>query len=538
MWNIRSEGGKMKKIFFGFLILFGILFKIEAKEIYYSDYGDFSDYTLEAIKSSELVNVEIERRYRFYQNEKVGEHRSVLDNNSNFQFVDLSDRKDNVFSNWSVEKPSEEKNRIIENKTLYKIQRPKPINHISFMETLGASLKLNDIEIYYLGEKIDYELILDSSDQDFNIYPLGTLTLDLKDYYNLQQITIKVKSIDFNNASEILVLASVPSRYNPYDINYFSYNLTSSNHENVVIEASDWIRGNVEYEEEFLDESKPNSEPLTKVIEVPLYRYQDPLFYFYNIERRYVEGYFKDYSNLIKDELDYKDYYRYQIRDQFEVEEEILITNYDQTLSNFVSSTVDYEITTNLDINRNGVYKVEFKTPFINIKKDVVVSIKENDLNDIKDENNKLNSELNNLKHEYDQLNFEFEKLKSKYQELNNSNKSYYDKLNSTSYKYNSLLIDYQMLQQKYEVLNNQKLEKDNCEVKLEEALIRVDDSNKKLRLSEQANKYLESHLLSINNSGSLSIKNSDLFWLVLIFLILFILLVIFFKKLSNKNKF
>ena len=67
----------MKKIIFGILILFVAVFHVNAKEIYYSDYSDFSEYTLEKIDSSELINVETERRYRFYEKIEVGEFRRV-----------------------------------------------------------------------------------------------------------------------------------------------------------------------------------------------------------------------------------------------------------------------------------------------------------------------------------------------------------------------------------------------------------------------------------------------------------------------------
>lgn len=592
----------MKKIFLSILILFMFIFKVDAKEIYYSDYSDFSDYTLEKIESSELVNVEVERRYRFYEEKIVGEYRSSLRDNSSFQFLDLNNKKDSEFTGWSEIKPVEEQNRVIESKTFYKIKRPKPINHISFMNTLNGSLKLNDVEVYYLGEKIDYELIMDNADENFNIYLLGTLTLDLKNYYDLQKITVKVKSIDFKNIDEILILASVPSENKLYDVAYYSYNLSSVNNKNIVIEADDWIRGNVTYESEELLDYIPVNEPLSIITDIKLYRYQDPLFYFYNVERKYIDGYFKEYSSLIKDEFDYRDYYRYQTRDKIEVEDEIVITSYEQKLSDFIQSTEDYEIITNLDINKNGVYQVEYKTSFMTIKKQVLVNILENELKDLKDEhdkldnelnevkdqnnelntelgevkdqNNKLNTELGEVKDQNNELNTELDEVKDQNNELNtelNEVKERNGKLNnlvdkiekeksklslelndlkkdfnelkkdfaSHNNKYNDLLNDYTALKQKYQdIIDKEKLENNNCKQKLEEALIKVDDSNKKLKLSEQANKYLEANMLKIGNEESFSIDKKSLFWLIIILILLFVLMIIFAKKMSDKNKF
>lgn len=473
----------MKKIFFVSLILFAFIFKVEAKETYYSEYSDFSDYTLEKLESSELVRVEVERRYKFYKQEKVGEYRNFLSDNSSFKFFDLNDYKNSEFSDWSEEEPIQVENRVIESKSFYKIKRPKPIKSIYFVNTLEGIFKLNDVEVFYNGEKLDYELPLCNIGEDVGYSQ--AVQIELNDYYDLQKLTIKVGSIEYDTVDEILILASVPSENNLYQINYFSINLKSSNKDNVVIEASDWIRGNTKYEQEEIVEYKPVDEPLTMVTELKLYHYQDPLFYFYNVENKYIDGYFKDYPHLIKDENNYKDYYRYQVRDKLEVEEEIIITDHNQKLSDFATSTVEYEIITNLDINKNGSYEVEYKTPFITIKKEVIVDIKENELNDI-------------------------------------------------SNKYNNLLIDYNKLKQDYEYSVKDD-ENNDCELKLEEALLRVDDSNKKLKLSEQANKYLESNISQIDNKDS---NKRSILWLILILIILFILLLIFLKKMSDKNKF
>lgn len=526
---------------------------------------------MEKFDSSELVNIEVERRYKFYKEERIGEYRSFLDDNSSFKFIDLENTKTSEFSSWSDEEPLPKEHRIIESNIFYKIKKPKQINHISFMNTLGGSLKLNDIEVYYLGEKIDYELIFDNSDENFNIYSLGTLTLDLKNYYDLQKITIKVKSINFNNIDEIIVLASVPSENNLYEINYFSYNLKNTNNENVVIDAYDWIRGNTKYDDEIIMDYKPD-EPLSIISEVKLYRYKDPLFYFYNIENKYIDGYFKSYLNLIKDETNYQDYYRYQTREKFEVEKEIIITSYEQKLSDYVNSTVEYEIITNLDINNNGIYLVEYKTPFLSVKKEVNVNIKENELNDMKEKYNQLNKELDSLKNKYDEIKSELADIKDSHNNLNDNFKDINNKLNlelgNMNSKYNALInefnsikdnynnfnnvinsnqnklrfeIDslkdnYEFLEQKYQLILNNKESDDDCKLKLEETLMKLDDSYKKLKLSEQANEYLEQNILKVDNEESLSIGKGNLLLLILALLILFILLIIFLKKLSAKN--
>jgi len=482
----------MRKIFLTLLILLGTVFKIEAKEIYYSEYSEFSEYSLSPIESSELVNVEKERRHRFYEELEVGEYLSLLDDSSKFNRLNLDNSIDGNFSEWSEIQPQSLEYRIIESKKFYKVKKPKPINHISFMNTLNSTVKLENIEIYYLDEKLDYSLIYDGADQELNIYPWGTVTFDLKDYYDLQKITIKVENIEFNEASEIIVLASVPSNYNDYDINYYSYNLIAANSKNILIEANDWIRGNAEYQEEIVSEHQPINEPLSLISEVFMYRYQDPLFYFYNIERSYVDGYFTDYLGFIKDESQYQDYYRYQIRDKLEIDDEIVITSYEQKLSDFVISTSDYEIITDLDINQNGVYEVEFKTHFASVKKEIVVNI---------DKFDKLTNENNNLKLEITKL-----------QNQNNNLKQEVD-----------------ILVNKYSSLLNENY-KTNCEVDIEE----VSSGN----VPKESHQQVNSSLLKINTSGEYLIKKDHYLYFSLLLLLLLFLLLLLLKKLSNENKF
>ena len=84
----------MKKIFLGILTLLLITVEVEAKEVYYSEYSDFSDYSLDLAESSELVNSEMERRYRFYEELKVGEYRKMSGDNSKYSYFDLNDKID------------------------------------------------------------------------------------------------------------------------------------------------------------------------------------------------------------------------------------------------------------------------------------------------------------------------------------------------------------------------------------------------------------------------------------------------------------
>ena len=357
MWNIRNEGGNMKKIIFIILIFFCLIYDVSAKETYYSDYGNFSEYSTKKIESTELINVDVERRYKFYKNERVGEYRKVIDDNSHFKYVDKGNRKDGEYSNWTEEIPASIEERLIEVNSLYYIRRPKPIKSFYIVNSGDTDITINDIKIYYQGEELRYWLSSQFTSENYIIHSGGSLKLELKKYYSLEDITIKIGEAKFDETNELHISATVPSEDNLYYISCFRVNLDNSYKKNILIDSSYWIYTNVQYESEVIEERDPN-EKLSIVRKESLYRYQDPLFYFYNLEKIYVDGYFKEYNGLIKDESEFIDLYRYQVRDKCEFADEIRITNYNQKINDFINCTTEYQMKTNLNIYENGVTKI------------------------------------------------------------------------------------------------------------------------------------------------------------------------------------
>ena len=59
----------MKKIVLFLLVLFSLNIKVQAssQDVYYSSYSDFSEFVEKRIEGSELIDVETERRYRWYK---------------------------------------------------------------------------------------------------------------------------------------------------------------------------------------------------------------------------------------------------------------------------------------------------------------------------------------------------------------------------------------------------------------------------------------------------------------------------------------
>ena len=54
------------KLLVGLFLIFGMCTKVDAK-VYYSEYSEFSNYSLEKVESSELIDVQVERRNKWYR---------------------------------------------------------------------------------------------------------------------------------------------------------------------------------------------------------------------------------------------------------------------------------------------------------------------------------------------------------------------------------------------------------------------------------------------------------------------------------------
>ena len=479
----------MKKIVFSVFVFLGLIYNISAQEVYYSNYSESRICSTENQESSELINVEAERIYRFYSNHEKGEYHSLLEENSGFQFVDLDKKIDSEYSSWSTEIPLNVEKRVIETKVIYSVKRPKPIKNFYITNTGDTNIILDNIEIYFDGKSVAYKSSTDLVGEQYIIQSGDYLKLSLNSYYDLQKIIIKIDEANFSQDNELHISATVPSSDGTYYISYFRVNLDNTNNKNIVISARDWIRTNAQYDDEIILEYNPD-EPLSILSETKYYRYQDPAFYFYNIYKDYIDGYFNEYSEFIKDENDFLDFYCIRTREKFEIAKEVEIVDYNQKISDFINSTVNYTVKGDFNMYKNGIYSLEFITDFITLKKNVVVNIKENLLHNCDNQCEDMRKNLDETNGKYEQSIEKLEKLK-----IEN----------------NKLIQDINNLSQVNDILR-QELRCKICSLNLKSENLKTDDVN--------------------------AIDKANIVCLALIVLVLIVLLLIFLKNLSNKNKF
>ena len=521
----------MKKIILLLIVLFSFNINAQAstKDVYYSEYSDFSEFIENEVSSSDLIDVERERRYRWYKNNITSEYMLYEEGIGKYTLFDLEDYQESEFSNWQYEQPASQFGRLIEEQKEYKVNKLKPIQTLmiadfSFDED---TINFGQVEIYLNNQKIDYQYICgDCSGISFK--ESGFIMIDFYEPYHLKDLTIKILNSDKDKINSFKIHAIEPMVVDVPSKIYATYTYQSNEEINFMISEADFDIINPEYEEEVIYNEMPDLGVLDNITIDTKYRYKDRYYYFYNSEKEYIEGYHANYPEYIKDDNDYKDYYRYRSREKVVIENEMTITRYKDSLEDFIISTADYDIETDINYLKNGVYSVRYVTPFQTINKTVTVDIEENELRD----------ELDILTEEYNDLLNDYNAVQSDLNELKDKNTSD----NEQKIKYEQLLEDYKELTNQSQTINadnnyvnSLKEENQKCGDTLEQIKTQNDDYEKKLKLSNQANDYLEKSLLDIKQE-SINPNNLNVKHFVVTGLIIILLVIILIKIMSSKN--
>lgn len=491
----------MKKIMYvlSVLLLCNInMVKALENRVYYSDYGEWSAYSNDNYGKTELVDVEIERRYKWFKNKERGEYLSYAEGMKMYDNLNKDNYKYSDYSDWQENIPEETTERIIDTQKKYLVKKIKPIKTIYIM---GGKFKtdevdLNQIDIFNDGKKVNFKSFCGDCSSKYTLQNIeGGLILELDNFYYLDNIEIIIRPINISDIESLYFLVTSPREDSEEEAIFYQGTYEGNSNNFIKFSISDFSKVSPIYDEKIYYDYLPSLSISDYVEEVNLYRYKDKLYYFYSYDREYINGYFKNKDGYEKDENDYIEYYRYRSRDRIELKDYIEINRKDEFLEDYINSTAKYQIEGNIDYSKNGLYRVKIKTYFIT--KDVSVLININD----------------NKKEITDN-----DQLINKYKELEK--------------KYNNLLKE----KNKYQKTN--KFKNSNvCEKELEKVTLKNDDNEKKLKLSNQAYDYLNSSLLKINNNG-FEIGLSWYLWLLLLILLLLIIIIIICKKRKNKNKF
>ncbi len=290
----------------------------------------------ELIIGTDDMEVETEIRYRYYRESINGEY-LTKGLNDNYEY---EEENNYIYSDYSeLQKSCPEGDKYEkETMTVYPYMEVKKTRYI-VIDNNNEDLLFDRIKIYYDGNKIDYNIVkCDNCDlMFFVVYQNGRIELDLKDTYDTKKLSMEIVT---NN-----------SKYSDYNIRLYNNRLYSKSVASIMGGTdvtfyqvdSAWIL-DTDYTDILYSFELIEKDPFN-ILYMPTKkcRYRELLTYHYNIEKEYYDDNyyaFLDNGDYLRDEQDYKIYYRYLINEddlgEIEIPEEIIneIEDIDQVSNN------------------------------------------------------------------------------------------------------------------------------------------------------------------------------------------------------------
>ncbi len=449
----------MKK-FLWLIFVILIVTKVEASEVFYSDYTEFSPYQEEIIKKDDCTNIISEERYRWYKNEQILK-----------DYVPYNE-KDTFTNNCYLTQPSDWSNEktgnvayIYETRTKYKYTKAKKIRYIHLDDLYGSygAFRITELTILVNGNQIDYSFTCEGCWENFEQYINngiydenksyidngGSLVIDLGREYPLNQIDIVFYIFDLGPSEKLYTITFADIHNDP--IVSKSYNLEFADQYwvnalkietdiyDLEVDVDDWTYSEISYQN-IVDDS------IIDAIVNEEYRYQVKWCKPYEIVKVYYPEYSKDAVDdyTIRDDDSKKTFYSYQKRDKLELDI-FEITSKDFDLNNFVVvSTDEVAIVENINWDKNGDYEVVFKLNDIEVTKAITLNITTNTIEELENEITVLHNQLEQLIVDFNHNKNEYEqKIANLNQQLNKCNLEN-ECLNKLTKEKDLLLADYE----------------------------------------------------------------------------------------------
>ncbi len=347
------------------LIFLGI--PIVKAETYYSNFKPLNEnnYKIEEIK-----------KYRWYKQEEISGYFIEGENPQNYSEKETDSFYYTAYSRWDKILPATIQNREVVERNVYIYQPYNKIKHIS-LEIDGDGENITEFKIISDGLEMSknafcngcqngYYMMLNDNDYDTPT-KVGKLLISLEEYYEPDSLEFVIAFKEENVRYRIIIYET-----NAIDekIYYQKEFLSEIGLKKIKISDLD-VYESAYGKEEILYELNDLMHLKTEYKE---YSYRDKYILYYKTIKDYyptyeinVEGYFKDENDFIID----KQYYE---RDLVLIKDSIVITSNNYNLDDYIKTNLPYETASNIDISKNGKYKIKYILPFKTIEKEVTVA--------------------------------------------------------------------------------------------------------------------------------------------------------------------
>lgn len=390
----------MKKIMFFFILWIVMVNPIRALEnTYYSEYGEYGEFTTNEAISDNLSDVVVERRYLYYKENKIlGNYYMNGANPETYPFKDESDVITETSGEWSKIIPEVLDGRLIETKTVYEYSDMKEIRYIHFYNLSGSygAFRISELLVFNGLSKLYYDIsschqcsvyfnFINNNIINENmsvVYNGGSFTIDLGNYYNINQLNLKLYIYDVGTDPETYTVAFSRDGTNHYAYAEFVTNIKDNDYNNV--QATTFDHGYLAYANpEYYDwVTSADQEAYTFTHRVRIhdeYMYTDTLYRYYDIKREYSEEYMSmpNETYPMIDLKEYQDYYKVRTRDQLTINDAIVIDD-NHNLESYIISSSQAVVVNDIDYSTNGNYIAEFKVGSLVVNLPVVVNLTAN----------------------------------------------------------------------------------------------------------------------------------------------------------------
>lgn len=362
------------KRFYVFFLLLWICVKPAYAKTYYSEYGDYTNYSEEKIIASDVLKVESKNFYHAYT-EKVS-YEYLEDS-----LYEKTGKYSTEYSNWNTNKDLLDTNYAIDECSLYTYKTFKEMKYF-YLKNLSNKIGIDSIKVY--DNKTGNTLM---QNDNFAMYSNDTFIFNIDKEYSLANLEIHL-FINKQNVKDLKLTLSMNNENNPFSNKTLVKTIQdSTDNKNVELVIDNFT--NVEgLLSNITATSYCDKNVNGKIINaIPIYRSIYTKYEYKIITKEYLDLYTDEESTNYKlDYNDYKTYYRYKTRDKVVLNDNLIIENKDVDINSFITESTlnDIKITSDLNLNVNGIYDINFISPFKTISTTVKVDIKENYLNALK----------------------------------------------------------------------------------------------------------------------------------------------------------
>lgn len=301
----------MKKFLFVLNILFACVNFVKAESLNVLGDGLWQEEKIEG------NNVEVEYRYRFYKDKKVGTYIRI-DLESDYEYIDENDKRTGVYTSYQTECDSNYYQEV-DYATRYYYKEIIPVKYVKIINTSNEDLKIDSIVIYNLNDKLNNKIFdYKNADIDNLVIKSGGYIV----YWMAMDVTLKQFGIEVNVLNDDISYDLVFSNDKTFSDDKIVASVDGSSSHNIYRYDNSFNLSN-NYGEVYFT-SKPINYDFVKLIEVvEVCRTRNIYTYRYNIEKEYYDDNYyvsvddilglsyKDKSLYKKDLEDYKIFYRY-----------------------------------------------------------------------------------------------------------------------------------------------------------------------------------------------------------------------------------